>query len=274
MKKLVVGILMLVMVLSSVSALAAEWPEGRSPEQPYSNVPKLNLGTTVGYIMLYPREKMPAMAFCDLLEIYLPREDVELGKGTLELWKTVEGAAPEKQASVTFGENAQTSIRPLEDNELAGLMWGSGVCIEVYLEKSLEIGADYYVLMDEGCFTADNGAISNPAISEAGLWVPVLEGEYGVGGLYYSAEAEGTEPGAIKYKDDCVAGDILTFNLVLGGEVERAVVYSENDSVFFDELEYTETCTVTGKIVGEDVRWGVVFLDANGDVLDALNIAR
>ena len=62
-------------------------------------------------------------------------------------------------------------------------------------------------------------------------------------------------------------GDTITFELVMGGAAKTAVIFSENDSVRFDEIEFTESGTITGGVTKADVDWGVVFLDANGNTL-------
>ena len=53
----------------------------------------------------------------------------------------------------------------------------------------------------------------------------------------------------------------------MGGAAKTAVIFSENDSVRFDEIEFTESGTITGEVTKADVDWGVVFLDANGNTL-------
>ena len=68
-----------------------------------------------------------------------------------------------------------------------------------------------------------------------------------------------------------VKGDVMTLNIVIGGEAVSAVVYSENGSVLFDRQEVRSSSPVTGQILDNDVSWGIVFLNANGDVLDVLS---
>ena len=72
MKKWIALAMACALMLSS-AALAAAWPEGRGPSQPYSGKPEVNLSKTMGYIMRYPRAKWPAKAFCDVLGLPAPR---------------------------------------------------------------------------------------------------------------------------------------------------------------------------------------------------------
>ena len=66
MKRLIALVLAGLMVLGG-ACLAAEWPQGRSAAQPYSQLPEVNLSETIGYIMLFPRAKLPASRYCGVL---------------------------------------------------------------------------------------------------------------------------------------------------------------------------------------------------------------
>lgn len=215
MKRLIALILAGLMALGG-ACLAAEWPEGCSPSQPYSHLPEVNLSQTMGYIMLFPRAKLPTTRFCNALHIYLPRQDVAAGEGLLHLYeKAVDGGEAAEVCFVDFANADSICIRPLTEKELQNLMWGEGRCIEVFLPRSLEFGDkghDYYVLMDEGCFTAADGALKSLQITSDEAWVPVIQGDYGISGLYYldappagegqeaSAEEEPEEE-VIEYQD-------------------------------------------------------------------------
>lgn len=277
MKKLIA--LVLVCVFCLATAYAAEWEEGLSPAQPYSHKPPVKLDETIGYMTLFPNanKKMSAERFCDVLEMYFPREDIELGEGNLTLCDE-----SGEVAVISFADPDSVEVRPLEELELDGLLWGSGCCVEIFLPISLKFDTNYYVLMDEGCLTASGGKVKNPPITNVEAWIPqVVTEDYGIGGLYYSAPAEAAPEGEeaaeaseepVVYKRVPEVGDVITFDLVMGGDAKYAVVYTENGSVYFETMEYTESATVTGSVTGEELDWGVVFLDENGDVLDILDL--
>lgn len=282
MKKLMA--LILVCVFCMATAYAAEWAEGLSPAQPYSGVPAVNLDEMIGHMTLFPNanHKIPAQRFCDVLEMYFPREDIELGEGNLTLYDD-QGEV----CTISFSDPDSVEVRPLEEVELDGLLWGSGCCVEIFLPCSLKFDTNYYVLMDEGCLTAGGGKVKSPQIANEKAWIPqVVTEDYGISGLYYSAPAdepaEGEEAaeekeaedtaGPVAYKKKPEVGDTITFDLVMGGDAKYAVMYTENGSVFFETLEYTESGTVTGSVIGEELDWGVVFLDENGEVLDILDL--
>ena len=315
--KRIIAILLVCMLLGSSAAFAAEWPAGRSPSQPYSGSPPVDLTKTMGYIILFPRVKLPARTFCDMLQVFMPREDVELGSGTVCLMQMVDGK-PVEVCSTEVSGPGQASVRRMTEQELSALMWGSGVCVEIRLPKSLEFDVDnYFVTMEEGCFTAANGRLPSLTIAKPEAWNPVLQGDYGIGGLYYSEgapepehvaeaeeadEAEETTGDDIEFIDEAEAeeeaeaepeptqepqpeedpvikavpeaGDRIDFDLVMGGGVAYAVIYSENGSVDFAELEYTQSGHVIGKVIRNDVSWGVVFLDADGKIVENLDLTR
>ena len=298
MKKLFA--LVLICALCATAALAAEWPEGLSAAKPLNGVPEIDLSEKMGYLYEYPQAKLPAANFCDVLEIYLPREDIVLGQGHAHLYD-----AGGEILDIDCANPDMVDLRKQEEAELEAMRWGSGVCITIHLPVSLEIGKGYYVLLDPDCFLTADGKISNVAIADPTHWVPVVTGDFGVNRLYYVAppappteeelaalaaeaaeatpeptldpEAEPTatpeptpEPGAdaTGAKLNPEVGDIIHFDLLLGGDAKIAVVYSGNGSAKFDQIEYAESGVVTGTVTKEDLQWGVVFLNADGEQVE------
>ena len=289
--------LVLVCLLCAASAFAAEWGEGLGPDQPLPGVRKLDLTKEMGYCYTYPKPGLEVSHFCNVLEIYLPREDIELGEGHAHLYDSTDTEV----ADIDFANPEQVLLRTQEEAELAAKKWGGGVCIEMNLPVSLKFGESYYVLMDLNCFTAGERKISNYDLTAKDQWTPSLSGDYGISGLFYftpaaPAEPEATEapveavpeePAGEEAPDDGgntteeapveeelgepkyhpVTGDRIHFDLVLGGDAKTAVVFSENDSVDFKQLDYTESCTLTGTVTKDELDWGVVFLDEKDEVL-------
>ena len=304
MKRLIAVVL--VCLLCATSAYAAEWGEGLGPEQPQPGVPKIDLTKEMGYDYTYPCAKMPVSYFCNVLEIYLPREDIELGEGHAHLYDSTDTEI----ADIDFANPDQVELRMQQESELVAKKWGSGVCIEMHLPVSLKYDESYYVLMDLNCFTGCEGKVSNYDLTKKDQWTPVLKGDFGISGLFYftppappeaeegeaageteeaaegaeggnpfekSMVAETAEPveeelGDPKYNP--VTGDKIHFDLVMGGDAKTAVVFSENDSVLFDPLEFTESCAVTGTVTKDELDWGVVFLDENDDVIRVIKPKR
>lgn len=301
MKKLIA--LAMACALGATPAMAAEWADGLSAAKPLPGVREINLSERMGYLYEFPQEKLPASTFCDVLEIYLPREDVMLGTGHGHLY---DGEGVEI-VDIDFANPDMVELRAQEESELEAKRWGSGVCITMHLPVSLEIGKSYYVLLDLDCFLTADGKISNEAVTDPGRWAPVLNGDFGVNRLYYAAapaplteeelaalEAEaaeatpeptlapGVEPTATPEPGADVTtavqvpgvGDIIHFDLLLGGDAKIAVVYSGNDSAHFDEIEYTQSGTVTGTVTKDELEWGVVFLNEEGEQVGYVDCKR
>ena len=276
------AIILAACLMSAGTVHAAGWENGLSAAQPYAGVPEVNLDETMGYIMLYPREKMPAEGFCGALEIYLPREDIKAGSGKVTVYDE-DG----EYGSVDFSDPNAVVIRPLDEDEQKGLMWGGGTCVEIHLPVSLNLGGTYHVTMDEGCFTAADGKIASLGVTGDETWVPVINGDFGINSLYYSAadqegetedsvptedaDADAEEEEDVEYVLKPKAGDMVTFDVVLGGDATAAVVFSENGSVEFTQMEFKEDTKARGYIVNNDVSWGIVFLNGNGDVLNVFD---
>ena len=286
MKKLVALILVCLLCMAT-TAFAAEWAEGLSPAKPSNLKPAVDLKTTVGYWLPFPRSGLPAERYCDVLELYMPNPDVALGEGTATLWN-----ADGEVATIDFANPDQVEMRDLEEEELQIMHWGCGVCIEMHLPVSLVFDETYYVTMDEGTITSNGGKTKSMQIPytdqlplEEQYWTPSVTGDFGVGGLYYSAapaeptdetEEEAAEPAeeaeeaTVEYKLKPAKGDVVNFDVILGGDAKTAVMYSENNSVYFETLEFTENSHVTGTVVEDDVHWGVVSVDEAGQPVDYL----
>lgn len=268
MKKLIA--LILVCLVCLTTAYAAEWSDGLSPEQPMHNFEKVNFKNTLGYFMMWPTQKFPALRFCDVLEMYLPRNDLELGEGKITLCD-----ANGEIAVMDCADPAQVELRPMEESELQFPWgsWGWGSCLEVHLPVSLEFDKDdYYVLMDEGCIVDPANNTKSLSLTAPNQWNPLLQDEFGIGDLRYTKPAEEDEEPEITAAP--AVGDNVRFELKLGGNAKEAVVFSENDSVYFEPFQFTESGTVTGTVTGEDVGWGIIFLDEEGKQLDMLTLKQ
>lgn len=300
MKKLLAMIL--VCLLCATGAFAAEWAEGLGPEQPLPGVPKIDLSKEMGYDYTYPSAKLKVKYFCNVLEIYLPREDIELGEGHAHLYDSTDTEI----VDIDFANPDQVELRVQQESELVAKKWGSGVCIEMHLPVSLKFNESYYVLMDLNCFTAGENHVSNYDLTEKTQWTPVLEGDFGIESLFYFTppappeEAEGEEAEAAEEAPEAAAegnpfeksmvaeeeapveeelgepkynpvtGDKIHFDLVLGGDAKTAVIFSENDSVFVQQQDYTESSPVTLTVTKDDLDWGVVFLNDKDEVIQAI----
>ena len=252
MKRVAIWMLILLLACAGV-AQAAEWPEGLGPSKPYLNMPELDLSEQLGYMMFYPDVKMSVETVCQRLYIYLPREDVKAASGTFYLLTEEDG-----EVWRTTLNGAAVTQREITEDELDGLLWGGGTCFEIQLPRSLELGKTYFVNMERSCIVSTGGA-QNVQIGGKDSWRFTVDGDYGVSGMAYLRRQEPV----LQPK----AGDSISFTIVLGGDAKSAAVYQYDDSVDFLTTSFTTTCEVTGNVDSDAPHWGVIFLDAEGNIL-------
>ncbi|MCH5287140.1 MAG: hypothetical protein J1E43_06940 [Christensenellaceae bacterium] len=259
MKKLIAICMVLALLMASASA--AEWPEGYGPDQPNENVPKIDLTTKLGYMMFYPNAQV-SMLGGKTLFIFLPREDVKAGTGSLHI-KTSDGG---EEYVIAMNDSKHVRQRALSELELAWQMWGGGTCFEITLPVSLRLGTTYNVDMDAMCIIDTAETLGSPEIKgddpQLG-WHFTLEDTYGVSEVQYR-RLKGD--GSYETVTQPTAGDEICFDLKLGGEAVMAVVYMEGNAVFLEE-NLTEGGEVIGTVTGDDPDWGVMFLNSDFEEL-------
>lgn len=257
MKKILALILILAMCVGA-SAMAAEWAEGLGPQKPYSGSPEVDFNETFGYMMLMPMNGGTIVPGEKMLSIYLPREDVQAGEGELKLFTKENGLVEEIAVS------AETIVgRALNDEELEGLMWGGGTVFEIKLAQPLEPNCNYYVQMSKGCIVSPDFEVASPAISGKKAWTFNTEVASYVENLTYCHMVEGQEePTTVEAP---LVGDTAKFTIVIGEDAAAAALYCDAGSFVpeFTYFEETTETTVRFPANGE-VKWGVIFLDADG----------
>ena len=263
MKRLA-ALVLIILMMGTAMAETSAWRDGLGPGKPYAGLPEVDLSKEMGYMMFYPSAGMPAEVVCDRLYLYVPREDVKIGEGTLYLYSETA-----KNALVWSMEmdSEWISQRPISAAELEGLLWGGGTCVEINLPQTLTFGETYFVNMTQGSLVTEEG-VESPAIGGTDRWSFTFETEYGVSAMEYRhPKGDGSYEGGIKNPE---IGDEVRFDLKLGGEAATAVVYVNNNSVDFLGIAYEEDSEVVATVTAEKPSWGVLFLDAEGNVLDQI----
>ena len=281
--------LALILALLTGAASAASWREGTGPEKPYLGKPAVNLDRTLGYYMLYPQAGFAAQYYCDCLTVYLPREDVTVGAGEMNLY------APDGSLlfNVNVAENNAAVVEPMTEIELDSLMWGSGVAYRIRLPFSLPAlgaGEAYTATLDDGAILAAGGAVGSAALGVKEPWVIAVQGDYCIGGLSYR-EGRSTnladvgpespiETGETPLTFDPKQGDTVSFDILLGGDAVSAVIYDPEGCLSFPQTTYTaEDKDTNGTIRAEGVitgaalgSWGVIFQDAEDEPLQIVMV--
>ncbi len=257
MKKLI-ALFVALLLLYAVPASAAQWADGRSPQQPYLGVPAVDFTQTLGYMMFYPNAKMDVGTGVRTLFVYLPREDVYAGSGELTL-RTQE----DRDAwTIAFNDTQYVHQREMVEDELVSMQWGSGTCFEITLPVSVKIDRHYYVDLARDCIISNDNTVSNPARDGEETWSFDTKSEYGVSEMSYRRMlADGSyEEGIVNPQP----GDEIRFDLVLGGEAKTAALF-QLSGANFTTASYTESAEVIGSVTEDDPAWGVLFLDASGN---------
>ena len=253
----------LVLLLFTTTAFAAEWMDGLSPNKPYSYLREVDFSETIGYMMFHPNDRM-SVAGAKTLFIYLPRDDVSLNSdgGVIVLRSADEG----EEYRVNINDTDRVTLRPMIESEMEGLLWGSGVCMEITLPVSLRLGCTYYVDMDANCIIDEVNEIGNPAFqsTDETHWHFETIGDYGVNQLEYrrplGEDRYETVVGVAK------AGDQARFDLVIGGDAKSATLYKlggadGSETIQFPPQVFTESCEIIAEVLGTDPAWGVLFWD-------------
>lgn len=257
MKKFIAIFLILLMVTATASA--AEWEAGLGPNRPYENMPEIDFEQNIGYMFFHPNTAM-SVAGSNMLLIYMPREDVKAGAGTLTLFSSDEG----EEFSVSMDDTAYVIQRTMFEDELADLLWGSGTCFEVLLPVSLRAGTTYYVNLEKDSIFDEARSIGNPdIISDAQTnWHFTTIAEYGVSAMEYRRPVDEDT-----YEHQIIApraGDEVRFDLLIGGDVKCATIVipqSVNGCIDFEKVIFWESCEVVGQVTGDAPIWDVIFWD-------------
>ena len=259
MKKLVA--ICLILMLCVASAYAAEWPEGLSPAKPGADLREVDLETGIGYMIFYPNTVTHVNGGRKLF-IYLPREDVAAGSGKLHVRTADQG----EEWSVAMNDTEYVYVRPMYEQEMVNMKWGSGTCFEISLPTSLRLNTTYYIDMDTRCIEAGEKITNDARKGDTQVGWSFTTGDIGVSEMSYRRQkANGSYENVLHP----AVGDEVRFDIVMNDDVAMAVISNENESatVDFEVYNFTESCEVIGTVTGEDPLWIVLFLDANNDII-------
>lgn len=267
MKKLLSVFLILMLLVSTASA--AEWAPGLGPEMPYSGMTEpFDLESQLGAIMFGPNASI-SVAGTKTLFIYLPRQDVSAGDGNLVLRSSDNG----EEFRTRMDDTTYVTLRPMTEHEMDMLLWGSGMCFQITLPKSVRLGTSYTVDLGRGSLRFPK--FENDMINGQERWRFVTISEYGVNAMQYRrANANGT------YQEGIVApkpGDEIRFDLALGGEAKKAIIYI-GQGVSFEDTNFTEDTEVIGVVTDDESLapgagpvWGVIFLNENNEEVEFIS---
>jgi len=256
MKKFLAICLAVLMLMSAACAESA-WPEGLSAQKPYTGSPEVDFNESIGYMLLVPLNGKSILPGKVVLQICMPRDDVEVGAGTLSLYDSENVLVEEVEI------NAETMVvRPLTEEEKAALIWGGGVAFEVAIEQQLDANKQYYVTMTEGCVVSSFYGTSLAAIEDKSVWSFKTEAASFIEEMAYCRMVEGAEePETVEAVQ---VGDMVKVALVIE-EGAAAAVFCNAGAVKTDVTYFQESTEAIIEFpVGGETVWGIVFFDAEG----------
>jgi len=263
MMKKIIAICLVLMMLMTAATAEGVWADGLSPQKPYSGSPEVDFNKSIGYMVFMPLTETELNPGSVVLQIFMPRADVQAGEGTFYLYDEKIGLIEEIPAI-----SEKVTCRDMTADELAALIWGSGCVFEIAVEAQLEANHGYYVHMTENCIVSEIYGTTNVEIDDKETWSFRTSAENYVESLtYFRTAGAKTEPVA-----DVQVGDSAKLNIVLGEEGAAAAIYCDAGYAV-PELSYiTESgeTTVNFPYAGE-VRWGIIFMNAEGAGIYAMN---
>ncbi len=214
-----------------------------------------NTTESIGAVYFSPgNDGIGMMLGSTTLHVYFERANV-VGVGTLTIMNKDTNTA----VRTIDLSKASESVSP--DTVQKQIGWDNGTHLWIDIEEPLDRGYDYYILCDEGAFTAENGTIRSKAITDPSI---IAFGMYD-----YGIKLD-TPSG-----DHVYVGDQLDATVYVEGEAKRAVIgdYDEN-RVRFDDTEFESTKETKIKIyqIGED-SFTVTFYDNNRDLLGKIAVS-
>jgi hypothetical protein len=252
----VLAIMMTFVLLGGALASAettATWSNGQSPQQPYKGVPPVDLTKKLGYMVLDPLNNENVDPAVNVLNIYLPRDDVKAGAGTLKLY---EAGVREPIQEISFADGARVIVSPIGAEALAWLYWESGTQFTVTLDNSLDADKTYTASLGANSIVAPDYGIGNTALDGAKGWTFTTHIDAGVIKRTRSGEAVPR------------VGDKVTVDIKLGNAVASAMIFCESEALVSEDEPLTQSGVLTGRYVKDGpVNWGVALMDTYGQLI-------
>ena len=268
MKKIITVCLVLMMLITAAAETAVNtgnWAEGLSPQKPYTGSPEVDFNENIGYMLLMPVNESNILPGKNILQIYMPRNDVEIGSGLVSLYSEEDGLVEE-----IWTDSGKITGRDMTAEELEALIWGEGFVFEIAIEKPLEANRNYYVQMTEDVIVAplyDNGT---PAIENNTAWKFTTNHADYVDTIIFSREAEGET--AVIAEEQLCTGDSAQVSIVIGEENVSAAIYCKNGLIVPDTTYMVESGIINIDFPANgEINWGVVFMDAEGNTIYSMD---
>lgn len=213
---------------------------------------------SIGPVSFTPNEKGYSMVYgANTLHAYFKRQNVVPGNGKMMIRKTSDDSVIEE---IDLKDTRKCSIGEA-DTTFDLLGWNGGTHLIIQLKDTPASGEAYYVNLEAGAFTSQDGAIQSKAIQDKTTW------SYGVA-------AYGVLP-ALPSGSQVLVGDVLSADILIRQPAVLAKIenYDEN-RVRFNDKEFEQDAKLEIKIyqIGEDP-FTVTFYDDDDNPLGSITLS-
>ena len=214
--------------------------------------------TSIGPVSFTPNDDGFSMVYGNTtLHAYFKRQNVVPGDGKFVLHNAADDSIVEE---IDLRDTSKCYVAEA-DSMFYMLGWDNGTHIVVQLKDTPKLGQSYYVTLEEGAFTSQDGTLRSKPVTDRNIWQMNIE-EYGV--------LPDVKSGSSVY-----VGDVLKAQVILKAPAVVAKVenYDEN-RVRFNEKEFTQSGQLEIKIyqIGDDP-FHVNFYDGDDNLLGTARIS-
>lgn len=238
-----------------VSPQAGQTPDAAETES--AQDPELT-ADSIGPVSFTPNEKGYSMVYgSNTLHAYFKRLNVIPGNGKMTVKRTADDSVIEE---IDLKDTSKCSIaRPDTTFDLLG--WSGGTHLTIRLQDTPASGEAYYITLEEGAFTSQDGTIRSKAITDPSVW------SFGVAPYGVIPKLPN---GSQVLVGDVLSADVLVRQPAVLARVEN---YDEN-RVRFNEKEFVQDAKLEIKIyqIGEDP-FTVTFYDDDDNPIGSITLS-
>ncbi len=213
---------------------------------------------SIGPVSFTPNEKGYSMVYgSNTLHAYFKRLNVIPGSGKMTVRRTADDSVVEEIGLKDTGKC--TIAQPDTTFDLLG--WNGGTHLVIRLRDTPASGEAYYINLEEGAFTSQDGAIRSKAITDPSVW------SFGVAPYGVIPKLPS---GSQVLVGDVLSADVLVRQPAVLAKVEN---YDEN-RVRFNEKEFVQDAKLEIKIyqIGEDP-FTVTFYDDDDNPIGSITLS-
>lgn len=213
---------------------------------------------SIGPVVFTPNERGYSMVYgSNILHAYFKRQNVIPGNGKMIIRRTADDTVVEE---IDLKDTKKCQIAE-PDSTFSLVGWNNGTHLTIRLADIPASGEAYYVNLEDGSFTSQDGTIRSKAVIDSTTW------SYGVAPY---GVIPALPDGSDVYVGDVLSADILVRQPAVLAKIEN---YDEN-RVRFNDKEFKQDAKLEIKIyqIGEDP-FTVTFFDNDDNPLGSITLS-